>query len=64
MMHSVLLTISYDQVWFLIDKYSFAGIWDLIKKRNENDKNTFFLNEKNPQKTKKKHAKKVYMNIK
>ena len=54
MMHSVLLTISYDQVWFLIDKYSFAGIWDLIKKRNENDKNTFFLNEKNPKKTKKK----------
>ena len=61
MMHSVPLTISYDQVWFLIDKYSFAGIWDLIKKRNENDKNTFFLMKK---RKKKKKAKKVYMNIK
>ena len=59
MMHSVLLTISYDQVWFLIDKYSFAGIWDIIKKINENDKKKFFLNEKKKKK-KKTRQKSIY----
>lgn len=40
------LTASYNLFRFLIGSYSVAEIQYSIKKRNANDKNTFFFNEK------------------
>ena len=59
--HTVPLTISYHQFWFLIGWYAVTEIWYLKfddQKRNENDKNQIFFDEKQ------KNSTKVYVCIK
>ena len=44
------------QLLFLIGWYSASEIWCLIKKLNENDKNTTFMMRKNKKRSQKKHS--------
>ena len=56
--YTVLLTIYYldHQFLFLIGWYSAAEIWCLVKKRNENDKNTIFTMRNNKEGKKSKQS--------
>ena len=45
-MDTVPLTISYHQFRFQIGEYFVEEIWYFITKRNQNDKNTIFCDEK------------------